>query len=152
MLGKEPRLLGSGGGGDEERGKCPGELGVTEHTSHPVPVRAAAGGAGPFVAVRAAEPVSSRMRRGARSGGERGTPCGEPGGAPVSPGWARLAQSVEESPSALVWKCWFPETALSAECWAKLTVLPGVEAREKRKRLSLGLVEQLVKLHACLVP
>lgn len=92
-----------------------GELGVTEHASHPVPVRAAAGRAGPFVAVRAAEPVSSRMRRGARSGGERGTPCGEPGGAPVSRAQGAARSPVEESPPQPWYgSAGFPKTALGA--------------------------------------
>lgn len=47
-------------------------------------LRADTGGCGqgrPFVAAWAVEPVSSRLRSGARPGGDRGTPCGERGGA-----------------------------------------------------------------------
>ena len=76
------------------KGRCPkGSWGWQESASHPAPVRAAAGRAGPFVAVRAAEPVSSRMRRGARSGGDRGTLCGELGGAARFSGAGRSSQS-----------------------------------------------------------
>lgn len=91
------------------------------------------------------------MRRGARSGGDRGTPCGEPGGAARFSGAGRGSQSGEERvpSSALARKCWFPEDSSGRRCLGRgLTVLPGVGEGEKRKRLALGPVEQLVKLHA----
>lgn len=97
-----------------------------------MPVRAAAGRAGPFVAIRATEPVSSRMRRGARSGGDRGTSCGDPGGRPVSRAPCAARSPVEESPPQ-PWfgSAGFPKTA-GRRCFGQgLTVLPGVGARKE---------------------
>lgn len=123
-----------------------GELGVTEHTSHPAPVRAAAGRAGPFVAVRAAEPVSSRMRRGRGLAGSEEPHVGNQRGRRFLGRRARRAVRLKRVPLSLGMEVLVSRRQLWAQVlWAGLTALPGVEAREKRKRLSLGLVEQLVK-------
>lgn len=70
-------------------------------------------------------------------------------GRPVSRAPCAARSPVEESPPQ-PWfgSAGFPKTA-GRRCFGQgLTVLPGVVAREKRKRLALGLVEQLVKLRA----
>lgn len=127
-----------------------GSPGRGEGTPHLVPTRAAAGRARPFVAARVAEPVSSRMRSGARPSGDRGTPCGNEEGRPVSraPGAGRGRVEETFPFGALVRKCWFPQVISGRRCLGPgLTVLTGVE-QQKEEAPGAGLVEQLVKLRA----
>lgn len=95
--------------------------------------------------------VLENEARGAVGRGPRNPVWGTRRGGPFFRRRAQLAVRLKrEFPSsALVRKCWFPEDSSGRRCLGRgLTVLPGVGTGEKRKRLALGLVEQLVKLHA----
>lgn len=75
-----------------------------------MPIGADAGRARPFVAARAAEPVSSRMKSGARPGRDPGTLCGEREGA------ARFRDRLKRDSPSNPWSgsAGFPKTSQGA--------------------------------------